>query len=133
MMGLGVPSREWRLCGAGVLTVPGSHQGSRRRSRHRNRLEIEVPSFLPQSLNHCYYFTFTASADCLVFGRSAGNLDPDEGCGNSGAQEAEVSESSPASPRPVRSQSTGMWAALWSPGRLSPGARAGWPSPLLGP
>lgn len=84
-MGLGVPSRELRLCSAGVLTIPDSYQGSRRRNSHLNQLEIEVPSLLPRLLNHCYYFTLTASPDYLVFGCCVGNLDPDQGCGKSGA------------------------------------------------
>lgn len=121
-MGLGVPNRELRLCSAGVLTIPNSHQGSRRRNSHLNRLEIEVPSLLPRLLNHCYPCTLTASPDCLVFGCCVGNLDPDEGCGNSGVEEAEVSESNPAAL--VWGQSTGRQAALQSPGRLSPGARS---------
>lgn len=83
-MDLGVPSRELRLCSAGVLTSPHSHQGSRRNS-HLNWLEIEVHSLLPWLLSYCCYFTLAAGPDSLVFGCRVGNLDPDSGCGNSGA------------------------------------------------
>lgn len=95
-MGLGVPNRELRLCSAGVLTIPNSHQGSRRRNSHLNRLEMEVPSLLPWLLHHCYSFTLRASPDCLVFGCCVGDLGPGEGCGNSGVEKAEVLGSGPA-------------------------------------
>lgn len=77
-MGPGVPSGELRLRSAGVLAIPISHQGARRRrSSCLNLIEIEVLSPLSRLLNYCYYFTLTASPDSLVFGCWIGNLDGD--------------------------------------------------------